>query len=192
MHFGIDYGSKLAGTTVITYNDGKVLRQRSSQKNKDADRFVIETIKALDPESVFLDAPLSLPNAFFGRGEDYFYREADKKLKAMSPMFLGGLTARAMKLRSEILKSEIKVFETYPGALVRSIPALSDVYEKKAKKPSAELLEMVASLLGEYKIAEELMNMHQIDSILAWFSGFRYHNENAEIVGNKEEGIIVF
>ena len=169
-----------------------MLKQRSSQKKKDADRFVIEAVKELNPHSVFIDAPLSLPGAFFGEGEDYFYREADKKLKAMSPMFLGGLTARAMKLKAEMEKSEINVFETYPGALVRSISELSDVYDKKAKKPGTKMLDLIYSLLGDYRIDHELTNMHQVDSILAWYSGYRFLHESAEIVGNKDEGLIVF
>ena len=192
MHFGIDYGSKMAGTTVITYDEGNLLRQRSSLKNKDADQFILQAIQDLKPTSVFIDAPLSLPKAYFGKGHDYFYREADKKLKAMSPMFLGGLTARAMKLKSELVASGNEVFETYPGALVRSNSELSSVYDKKAKKPNAALLGQIRNLLGTFKIESSLTNMHQIDSILAWYSGLRFAESRCQIVGNKEEGIIIY
>ena len=192
MHFGIDYGSKMAGTTVITYDDGNFLKQISSLKNKDADQFIIQAIEDLKPKNVFIDAPLSLPNAYFGKGQDYFYREADKELKAMSPMFLGGLTARAMKLKAEMEKSGIEVFETYPGALVRSRSDLLNVYDKKAKRPGEALLDVVVNLLGNYQIKAQPTNMHQLDSLLAWASGLRFAESRCEMVGNEEEGIIVY
>ena len=98
MHIGIDYGAKLAGTTAICFEQSGQLKIWQSEKKKDADKFVQESIKQLQPTTVFIDAPLSLPLAYFGEGENYFYRECDKILKGMSPMFLGGLTARAMRL----------------------------------------------------------------------------------------------
>jgi predicted nuclease with RNAse H fold len=109
MHFGIDYGSKMAGTTVITYNQDNVLYQRSSVKNGDADAFILDCVTELQPGQIYIDAPLSLPLACFGKGTDFFYREADRKLKAMSPMFLGGLTARAMKLRLQLTEMELQL-----------------------------------------------------------------------------------
>ena len=91
MHFGIDYGSKLAGTTVITYDIDRVLYQLQSDKKSDADKFVLNHVTDLKPDAIYLDAPLSLPKAYFGEGDDFFYRKGDKELRAMSPMFLGGL-----------------------------------------------------------------------------------------------------
>lgn len=90
MHLGIDYGSKLAGTTAICYQEGDALTIIQSEKKQDADRFINDTVESLKPEQIFIDAPLSLPAAYFGNGDDYFYRDCDRQLKAMSPMFLGG------------------------------------------------------------------------------------------------------
>lgn len=44
---------------------------------------------------------------------------ADRQAKDMSPMFLGGLTARAIALSKEWRKLGIAVHEAYPAALIR-------------------------------------------------------------------------
>ncbi len=192
MHFGIDYGSKLAGTTVITYDSGKKLHQICSKKKEDADALILNSVKELRPTSIYIDAPLSLPLAYFGKGEDYFYRDADKELKAMSPMFLGGLTARAMRLKAEISALEIDVIETYPGALVRSIPELNEIYNKKDKSNIEALLDVLSPFLNGRQLEDLPNNLHQFDSLLAWHSGYRHQNNQAQIIGKQEEGVIVF
>ncbi|MDF1694378.1 MAG: DUF429 domain-containing protein [Saprospiraceae bacterium] len=192
MHFGIDYGSKLAGTTVVTYNQGHALLQQSSVKKQDSDDMIIKMVENMQPKDIFIDAPLSLPNAYFGKGQDFFYRACDKELKAMSPMFLGGLTARAMKLKNKIEQSEIKVYETYPGALVRNLSQLESVYDKKAKSISQALKNEVVCLLEEFTLDVFPQNMHQLDSLLAWYSGYRHYQGKAQNVGNPEEGVIIY
>ena len=192
MHFGIDYGSKMAGTTVITYEEDDHLLQISSSKKQDADAMIIDAAKQLQPTAIFIDAPLSLPNAYFGKGDDYFYRKADRVLKAMSPMFLGGLTARAMKLTAELRSSKIEVFETYPGALIRSNLALSEVYSKKGKDHIPEMMQSLQSYLGKYHVPVSPENIHQFDSLLTWYSGYRHLTGTSVIIGDKEEGVIVY
>lgn len=71
-HLGIDYGSKMAGTTAIAYLDNGEIKVILSQKNKDADAFIIATTEQLKPNSIFIDAPLSLPLAYFRQGDNYF------------------------------------------------------------------------------------------------------------------------
>jgi hypothetical protein len=91
---GVDYGSKLAGTTVTCTLDapsGQVHFQKSAPR-EDADAFLRNYLLQSQPAFIFLDAPLSLPGVYRGLAgcRDYFYREADRQLGAMSPMFLGG------------------------------------------------------------------------------------------------------
>lgn len=192
MHFGIDYGSKMAGTTVITYDKDGILHQIASQKKQDADKLILAAAVELKPTAVYIDAPLSLPGAYFGKGNDYFYRKADKELNAMSPMFLGGLTARAMRLKKELEEKNIKVFETYPGALVRSAPILNGCYQKKDKKSVPVFLEKMEAHLYSIKTDDIISNYHQIDSILAWHSGWRHLNGESEVIGVMEEGQIIY
>ena len=192
MHFGIDYGSKLAGTTVITYEENGVLYQRSSDKKQDADQMILSSVRELKPGRVFIDAPLSLPAAYFDKGENYFYRKADIDLKAMSPMFLGGLTARAMHLKKQMEEEGIDVFETYPGALVRATPELKSRYNKKDKTTIPEVLTCLLKMQSSLKLDIMPSNYHEIDSLLAWYSGYRHAKGTSRRVGDIKEGLIIF
>ena len=189
MHFGIDYGSKLAGTTVITYEADGALHQIVAAKKQDADKLILEAVKAHSPTAVYMDAPLSLPAAYFGTGTDYHYRQADRELGAMSPMFLGGLTARAMKLKHQLSELHTPVYETYPGAYIRAHEALKAVYSKKDKACIAGCLLELEKVLP-YPIAEAVESLHQLDSIVAWLSGWRHIAGEAEQVGAEAEGVI--
>lgn len=185
MHLSIDYGSKLAGTTAICWAENKQLKIVQSEKKKDADLFIQKYISELKPGMVFIDAPLSLPSAYFGKGKDYFYRKCDKELKAMSPMFLGGLTARAMKLSSQF--PDIIFHEIYPAQLRRLILPEAIFYKKEKLEVFCELLENILP----YIFLEQPKNWHQVDSALAWLSGWRYEKGKAEIYGEEKEGIII-
>ncbi len=188
MHFGIDYGSKLAGTTVICFDQSSCLHFIQSEKKKDADAMVLENSSMRQPTLVALDAPLSLPPAYFDKGDDFFYRICDRKLKAMSPMFLGGLTARAMRLQSALTKQQIPVIETYPAQVVKELLANTGFYQKKSKdiKPFIDLLNIVLP----YPFVDPPDNWHQIDAALAWWAGFRYLTNKAIPYGETSEGII--
>src|SRR5215212_2962102 len=100
---GVDYGSKLAGTTAIAVLEGNTITVHQSLKKQDADLFLTGLLKKYRPSVVGFDAPLSLPGVYRGMKDknDYFYRTADRELTCMSPMFLGGLTARAIKLTTQ-------------------------------------------------------------------------------------------
>ena len=87
---------------------------------------------------------------------------------------------------------EIKIFETYPGALVRSIPTLKTEYKKKDPSIIPILIKQIEGLLGEIKLNETSKTIHGVDSILAWYSGHRHQNGSAVIAGNQEEGIIIY
>lgn len=93
---GVDYGSKLAGTTVITFLSQNQLVTYQSPKGKNADDWLKNLLSTQKIGTIYIDAPLSLPSAYCGKGDNFHYRKADQMLHAMSPMFLGGLTARAI------------------------------------------------------------------------------------------------
>ena len=187
MHFGIDYGSKLAGTTVICFDEGKKLRLVQSEKNKDADAFLKKWILEKKPNQIFIDAPLSLPNAYFGKGEDFFYRHCDKEVKGMSPLFLGGLTARAMKLKSQLELPERPFFEIYPAQLLRIL--FPDMKFKKDAQGLSDLLAIFSKILP-IPLEQLPQNRHQADAVLAWLSGWRFQKNEAILFGEKEEGLI--
>ncbi|HEC44181.1 MAG TPA: DUF429 domain-containing protein [Bacteroides sp.] len=189
---GIDYGSKYAGTTVMCYNSAHKVRFISSSKNADADSFLLAELAYLHPDLIMIDAPLSLPGVFWlGNGyNDHFFRKCDKELQAMSPMFLGGLTARAMGLRKFINGMGNRMVETYPRKLVDilNLPA-SGYKNKKADLP--EFVTHLVNTLGIRLNQEQITSWHHLDALLAFLSGLRYLEHRSQEFGVPEEGVIV-
>ena len=182
---GIDYGSKLAGTTAVCWKEGSQLHLQQSSKNKDADKFILDHVSRLRPQTIYIDAPLSLPSIYSqGTGDNYFYRECDVKLKAMSPMFIGGLTARGIKLKDDLKKAGVEVNEVYPAALVRTL-LLGEAYKQDLKKFMVTITDLMDAKIPS------IGNWHQVDAILAWISGKRHQENRAESHGIPSEGIIL-
>ena len=98
----------------------------------------------------------------------------------MSPMFLGGLTARAMKLRNQNVN--IDFHETYPGYFIREILKAKEFYKKKEKVVNEQLIELLKIRLG-LPIASPIENYHQLDAVVCWLSGKR-HMQNKHLVSN--------
>jgi len=191
MHFGIDYGSKLAGTTVITFDMDGELSQVASDKKQDADKIILKLAESMKPVRVYIDAPLSLPLAYYGKGDDFHYRAVDRALGAMSPMFLGGLTARAMKLKSQLQGLGIDVYETYPGAFIKNNTRLKEVYLKKEKNCIPSCISILKELIP-YKLDLDIDSLHKLDSLIAWHSGYRHIRLKANEVGEANEGVIIY
>ena len=120
---GIDYGAKMAGTTVIAHLHDEQLTLTQSVKKQDADKFVLEKVAAIQPTHLFLDAPLSLPGVYRSLPDcdSFFYRKSDQAVQAMSPMFLGGLTARAMQLAHQLQNQGLEIIEIYPAKLAERL-----------------------------------------------------------------------
>lgn len=170
---GIDFGSRTSGNTVICAAIGGELRFFRSDK-RDADAFVFDTLGALGATRAFIDAPLSLPGVYrglVGYG-DYHFRRCDRQLRAMSPLFLGGLTARAMELAVRLGQElPCAAVEVYPKALQR----LLDLPE-----------------LGEMRhLFPAIGSQHHLDALLAWLSGWRYLHNLHQVWGDPEEGLII-
>lgn len=191
---GVDYGSKLAGTTAFTVisKDGQ-LQVEQSEKRQDADRFLLERIPFWNPQCVFIDAPLSLPAVYTNPSgaNDYFYRHADRELKAMSPMFLGGLTARAIRLKDLLEKDERQVLEVYPAQLAQHLKFKKEEY-KKNKNALPNLLDQIQALLPYSISFDQYHNWHRFDSLLAFLSGYRYFQNQHQSFGDEAEGCIIF
>lgn len=189
---GIDYGSKLAGTTVVAYQNKKnIVQFLISEKKKDADIFLINAVAALQPKYIFFDAPLSLPGVYTMPNEydDYFYRKGDKLLKGMSPMFLGGLTARAIKLKQIFIQKNITVFETYPAIHAQRFE-LKILNYKKQLQYLPDIIKKLQTLLPFSFDNQQITSWHHVDALLAFYSGFRFLNGEIESFGEEKEGLI--
>ncbi len=192
--YGVDYGAKLAGTTVVAYLSvgNKQVLFAATEKRMDADGFLLEFFSNRLPAPIFLDAPLSLPKAYFnssGEG-DHFYRSCDRALGAMSPMFLGGLTARAIQLSIKLRKAGFHVYETYPAALAEVLNLKTYKYKKGGL---SEMLSCAKIITSEYDITHQeidIQSWHHIDALLALCSARRDDNGSSFSVGDAHEGLI--
>lgn len=193
MIIGIDFGAKNAGTTVIArmYEHNKV-DFFSAEKNQDADEFIKKFIEEQeDIWLAYIDAPLSLPMVYkrINGSNDFFYREADRLTGAMSPMFLGGLTARAMKLKLEVEAMGIKMVETYPSKLAEVLHL-----KEKDYKGDKSQIPVLCDALKEVSSFEfdndKVVDWHHFDALLCLYSAKRFEMQAAMVFGRPEEGVI--
>ncbi len=183
---GIDYGSKLAGTTSIAYRDNGEIKLLRSAKKQDADKMIIDFCDKHRPELIAIDAPLSLPGVYSNKIDfnDYFYREADRVLRAMSPMFLGGLTARAMRLKDKL--TAIAFIEVYPVYRAREMGLEAMGY--RSKSPD---IDAMGSALNMEKLPD-IASSHDFDAVLCLEIAERYAKGLAKQEGLAGEGLIYY
>jgi len=186
---GVDFGSQLAGTTVICREVVDRLALFSSEKGKSSDQFLLDHFTALPPCHIGLDAPLSLPGVYqkLKSFSDYQYRISDRELNAMSPMFLGGLTARAMRLKSELEKLGHSVIEVYPAALLKHF-GITSAY-KKVKDECLGTFTQISHVSGVVP-PSDVSTSHDVDSFLAYISARRSVLGEGIVYGDSREGQI--
>lgn len=190
---GIDYGSKIAGTTVVAHlSDGQIVFS-ASEKGRNADAMILALAEELKPTLIAIDAPLSLPGVYRGLVgcDDYFYRDCDRLTKAMSPMFLGGLTARAMKLSAQLRASGVKVIEVYPVKTGRGLGLKAFGYREK-RPELAGLFDQFYSETGIDLREQAGLTGHHIDAAIALYIASQYDLGEANQMGNLSEGIIYY
>jgi predicted nuclease with RNAse H fold len=139
------------------------------------------------PVAVYMDAPLSLPGAYFGKGDDHFFRRADRLVGGMSPMFLGGLTARAIHLSERWRAMGISVFEVYPAALIKQEWDYLKIPSGRAIPPHKLRL-----MAGTFTLPPPApKDRHEADSWLCWLTGYRHQHGRSKTIGDQEEGVIL-
>ena len=188
MIVGIDFGAKLSGNTVICFLLKQNLHFIQFKKGENADSRIQQWIVENRPVEIGLDAPISLPSAYFGKGHDYMYRHADRLLNGMSPMFLGGLIARAMALKEFVEELGSHVIEVYPAAFVnKRYEDLAVLYKEDLGTCTRILKDKF-----EYKLAEEPVNWHQFDAWVCWIITDMFRQGRHESAGFPEEGLIYY
>jgi predicted nuclease with RNAse H fold len=187
MFIGIDYGAQLAGTTVICSRERGLFRFERSIKGQETDPWMMQRVAEMNPSAVYMDAPLSLPAAYYDKGTDHFFRLADRETGGMSPMFLGGMTARAIKAATHWRANGINVFEAYPSALVR----MEWDYLKIPKRRTIPQhhLRLMAGMFHLPPPAPK--DRHEADAWLCWLVGHRHQHGQARTFGDHSEGLIL-
>jgi predicted nuclease with RNAse H fold len=188
---GVDYGAKLSGNTAVAIlKKGKVELFKTKVK-ENADDFIVEVLTKHQVKMVFIDAPLSLPRSYQGIKEEtvpeFFYRQCDKETGAMSPLFLGGLTARAIALKYLLNQKGIEVYETYPSYLCR----LLNIERVKTADGVFEMFHRIKNELNGLFGNIEPQTIHEIDALLALYSAIRFCQQQHVVLGDASEGEIL-
>lgn len=183
---GIDFGARRSGTTALCYDRDGTLHIERVAKGRDADAHVEAFVRAHRPTALYIDAPLSLPAAYRGAGDDFFFRACDRALHAMSPMFLGGLVARAMRLCRCL--APVPVYEVYPRAAAQLLRQQYGVTGYRETRPQA----YAAKLAGtrNLAVATTPTTWHEVDAWLAWWVGYRHMQGQARAYGDPTEGLV--
>lgn len=192
---GVDFGSRYSGTSVIAVYESAKVYFLGCRKSEDSDEFIFQSALHFKPDVLFLDAPLSLPGLYRGLSgcTDYFYRKADLLAGAMSPMFLGGLTARAIRLRDRLHQFGISVLETYPKLLAHELSLTSHGY-KQGKIELAICRRLLCCMFNPkiYIEEDQIKTWHHLDALLSLMSAMKFVCNQATTYGDEEEGLIIF
>ncbi|NJK83751.1 MAG: hypothetical protein HC912_07955 [Saprospiraceae bacterium] len=106
----------------------------------------------------------------------------------MSPMFLGGLTARAMRLRTAL--SEVcPLAETYPAAQAIRLN-IKPLGYKKALSNIPDVLKALQTLYPSLLWDNLPKTWHEVDALLAWIGAYHYQQGISEVYGDPDEGTI--
>jgi predicted nuclease with RNAse H fold len=197
---GIDFGAKMAGTTVLATLELETMNVElfRSAKGRDADVFLARAIHASQPALVCIDAPLSLPGVYRGLHhqdgtpfEDFMFRCADRELGAMSPMFLGGLTARAVRLAHQITQTGVRCAEAYPAAQAQRLQLNHRGYKTDKHFIPDVWQELLQCSVFRSQTSAVKLSWHDVDAVLALLAAWRLHIGTADQYGCPEEGVIV-
>lgn len=189
MIWGVDFGARLSGNTAIATCKAGQVQLLQCPAGVDASIWLTEKYREQPPELIAIDAPLSLPSGYFRDNGDLHFREADRALAAMSPMFIGGLTARAIELTRQL---SCQVIEAYPSAL-------ADLWlyqgRKKRKEDMSGFFDRIikprfSERFGTKVSYDKPGNIHQLDAWLALMTALRYQQKEARSFGNESEGLI--
>ena len=171
---GIDFGAQRSGKTVVAVNTDSKTTLHRSIKGEETDPWIIKLLTELKPTLVAIDAPLSLPGIYLATKQisdhkytDYFYRACDRDLQAMSPMFLGGLTARAIRLKDILTQMNVEVIETYP----KKIRSSGIKVNLDKAKDSHEEDALFCLALAELYLQKHARGVGSADEGMIWLPG---------------------
>jgi len=140
---------------------------------------------------VLINAPLSLPGVYrhLNGYVDYFFRKCDSEIQASSPMFAGGLTARAIGLKKLLNDFGYPVYETYPRKMAEILSLPVQLY----KQAITDLDWMLDMFMKKACIALNkrlITTWNHFDSLMAFFSGLRYISQQNKVFGRADEGLV--
>lgn len=194
MLMGIEYVNNRSLHSVICILDEVAgeLEFLTATSQEEADEKIKQQILSRSPAYVFINAPLTLPGAYFSDdGKDFFYRECDKQLKCPSPMLNGELLARSIRLKHQVQNlADITIFETYPVYLAKEL-TIDEYGFGEEELDIKQVLKKLQSKF-DYPLDHRQINTKQhLNALLCLLSAIRYKEGESEAYGDDEEGLII-
>lgn len=189
---GLQLGPQRTTPLTIAFEQEGQLLTGSSKAGEDVEKFLLKYLLGGPVKQVFVGAPLSLPAAYFQPKlyNDYLYRACDRELNSDSPMVLGGLTARAIRLKAILEAQGIKTYETNTSHQLKRM-ALSIAPQAELDVHKTALLARVQEETGLSIPPERIERWDQAHALLAFVAGYRYQQGKSEVFGLEKEGFII-
>jgi predicted nuclease with RNAse H fold len=147
------------------------------------DKEILEGLTQSKPTIIAIDAPFSLPKKGILRIAD---REMIRRGYPVFPPYLPAmktLTLRAMKLNKLIAKKGYKTIEVHPTSTRKAL----NIPLKDWRKIQTTL--ETIGLEGDLKL--RALKSHEIDAVTAALTAYLYTKNQAEAIGDGEEGYII-
>ncbi len=172
---GIDLAGKKDNPT--GFSSLKNSRVRSCLLNSD-DEIIEASIKE-NPDIISIDSPLSFSSSGGYRGSDL---ELLKRGYRVFPPDFGGmesLTKRGIRISESLIDKGFKVIEVHPLTSGRII------FNSKDRE------EWISGLSELGFVLDSELSEHEVDSVIAAFTGFLYLEGKTEKVGKSGEKIVI-
>ncbi len=176
---GIDLAGKPKNPTGWALWKNKKVETSLMHTNKE----ILEGIAHSDPTIIAIDAPFSLPKKGILRIAD---REMIRRGYRVFPPCLPAmktLTLRAMKLIKLMAKKGCKTIEVHPTSTRKAL----NMPLKDWRKIQTTL--ETIGLEGDLKL--RVLKSHEIDAVTAALTAYLYMKNQAEAIGDGEEGYII-
>lgn len=192
--FGIAYGSKLSGNTVISIMKNNKIYFLDVDENVDCDEFILNAARHFKPEIVYINAPLSVPAVYkcVNGFKDHQFRKADKELCSISPMIIGGVTARAIELKEKLeAELETKVYETCSKSQAKNYCLDQHGYKKNGLHLVSCRNHIGAQLSKKVMFdCTDVKTWNHLDAFLSLITAMRFVMGMANSHGDPDEGLI--
>lgn len=172
----------MAGTTAIASLSDNWITLTSCPKGQDADAWIENHVLTIQPSIIAIDAPLTLPSGLMGLGADFHLRLADRLCGAMSPMFLGGLTARAMAMKATSKGIGIWI-ETYPSWIAK-------MRSNCLRTDHGTIMAWLQGIWPTVALPQPV-DQHQVDALLALSAAEQLRRSTSLRYGDPREGVII-
>ncbi len=202
--FGVDLTSNETKPTACLGLDSELQPVYLGFLAKDSD--IIAIINIFLPRVIAIDAPLSLPLELCCPEESFSRqskspekdRQCDRELRQQGipcyptgkKSFIKNLICRGIELKNKLTCLGFQVIEVYPYA--SKVRLFGKTIPRKSTPQGVSLLkERLGNLLPGLKPCLAMFDHNLCDASIAAYTAFLYRRKMVDVLGNKEEGLIL-